>query len=56
MVESYPAPLETIPVFGRGGSVIPVVMETPGEVPTAEGVLATREVLYPITQYSSADS
>ena len=41
MVEHYPAPLDTINVFVRGGSVLPVVLEQPGVTPTAELVLNT---------------
>lgn len=41
VVEDYPSPLHKINLFGRGGSIIPIVMETPGITPTAESVLAS---------------
>ena len=39
VVSHFPAPLDTINVFVRGGTVLPVVIETEGETPTAEQVL-----------------
>ncbi|XP_063674630.1 lysosomal alpha-glucosidase-like [Bolinopsis microptera] len=44
VVSHFPAPLDTINVFVRGGTVLPVVIETEGETPTAEQVLSSPHI------------
>ena len=44
VVHDYPSPLETINVFARGGTIIPMVTWSDDQTPSAEAMLATPAV------------